>query len=200
MIKHDWCREAEQGLSGTTDNMHRLRARVLRGEAELWRVDTRTSRGWLVTEIFTNQLRVWCYQGTGFVPLARDLARIALSNNLRTLGWFTFHRAAKRLFRHIRPVLEPTDIPGESFYTLNCEALCALPKTLVEPLPSRRSAVTTSASAVTTAPVRLHSTHPLQPVGNSPVGSRTRIVGAFLSAVQNDWLVQNDGCRRETVG
>lgn len=186
MIKHDWCIEAEQGLSRTTDNMHRLRARVLRGEAELWRITNADSRGWLVTEIFPDQLRVWCYEGTGFVPLVRELARLALSNHLPLLGWFTFHNAPRRLFRYVRPVIESTDTPGEYFFTLNCEDLCALPKTLVEVSPSRPSADTTSASATVTVPAQLRSIHQRALASNLPVVSPTRTVGAISSAAQNN--------------
>lgn len=151
MIKHVWNPSAESGLSDTTDNMPRLRGRVLCGDAELWRIENSASCGWLVTELFPDRLWIWCFQGRGFLPVVRSLATIARSNQLSTLGWFTRHSGPKRLFRHIRPIIERTGEPGEFRYTLNCEDLCALPKTLVEMSPSKRSAVTTSVSAAITA-------------------------------------------------
>lgn len=151
MIKHDWNTEAEQGLSRTTDNMHRLRSRVLRGEAELWRVGD----SWLVTEIFPNLLWIWTYQGTDFLQTARTLSRTALSNGLHKIGWFTFHKGACRVFRHARPVIESTDVVGEYRFTLNCEDLCELPKNhLIERQRCDQSAVTKPAAlwAETTVP------------------------------------------------
>lgn len=152
MIKHEWNVSAEVGLLQTTDNMSRLRGRVLRRESELWRVESCDSVGWLVTEIVPECLWIWTYQGTGFVPLVRTLARIAVSNKLPQIGWFTHHRAPKRVFRNIRPIIELTGEPGEFRYTLNCEELCALQKTLVDRSPSAISVGTMLISAIAIAP------------------------------------------------
>lgn len=101
------------------------------GIAQVWR----TENGWLVTEVFPDLLFVWCYQGRHFLQLSRELARIAIDNGLRQLGWFTFHTGALRLFREVRGIIYPCET-GELEFRLNCEDLCALPKSLI--VESRR--------------------------------------------------------------
>jgi hypothetical protein len=141
-----WSIEAEHALQTTTENTARLQKRVESGDAELWRVRSVECDGWLVTQMHPDLLFVWCYHGRGFVPLARALARMALDNGLSRLGWFTYHRGAARIFRHVRPIVVNTMIPGEMRFTLNCEALWQLPKTLVEVSRCGQSAGTTSTS------------------------------------------------------
>jgi len=148
-----WSIAAEHGLQDTTTNVDRLRKRIESGDAELWRIRSVECDGWLVTQIHPGELFVWCFQGRGFMPLVRSLARIALDNGLPRIGWFTYHVAPKRLFRLARPIVERTSAPGEYRYTLNCEDVWQLPRTLIDPSPSAQSAVIKSDSvrATTTA-------------------------------------------------
>lgn len=120
---------------------HVLRARPV----EAWICDS----GYLVTEVLSDELFVWCYEGRRFVPELRRLAAVAIRHNLRTIGWFTRHVAPLRLFRDVRGFVEFAG-DGEVRYRLNCEDICArLRKTLIERPPFARLAVTRLPPAVT---------------------------------------------------
>ena len=88
--------------------------------------------GWLVTEVLSDELFIWCYAGRYFVPLLRKLAGIALDNGIAEIGWFTRHCAPLRVLRYVRGFVE-FDGTGESRFRLKCEDICrALPLTLPE--------------------------------------------------------------------
>jgi len=174
-----WSIEAEHGLQATTLSLARLRRRVESGDAELWRIQAVECEGWLVTQMQADELFVWTYQGRGFVPLARALARLARDNGLRRLGWFTRHIAARRLFRHARPVVIETREPGEFRFTLNCEDVWQLPKTLVERSPSAQSVDTISTSDSSTAKAHARLIRQRQRACGLQVRSRIRIAAGI---------------------
>lgn len=97
MKKVELC-EIEQYLKLSNPEPECLRKR----HAEAWIVDG----GYLVTEVLSDELFIWCYEGRAFMPFVRKLAQIALNNNLRYVGWFTRHIAPLRLCRDIRGSIE----------------------------------------------------------------------------------------------
>lgn len=122
---------------------HVLRARP---HVEAWECKS----GWLVTEVLSDELFIWCYTGRHFVPELRKLAAIALDHGLSTIGWFTRHEAPYRLFRECRGFVE-CDRTGESRFRLNCEDIWQrLPSTLPERRQFAQSAGTASMSGIAT--------------------------------------------------
>lgn len=95
-----WTEEAQRGLSQTLgSDREAIAADVNAGRSELWRVDDGAS--WMVTTVDANarELIVCCFQGRAIKRAADVLYRIAQSNGLVGVRFFTQRPGLARMFK-----------------------------------------------------------------------------------------------------
>lgn len=93
-----WCAEAERNLAKTFGNdREAIIARVNAGTMELWKING--GQAWMVTRAAFGVLTVCCLEGSGLAGIAPAIMRIAISNGMEAVEFWTRRPGLARLLR-----------------------------------------------------------------------------------------------------